>query len=512
MKSNRELYIEQYAGHAMEQMRLHGIPASVTLAQAIIESADGKSKLARNENNHFGIKASSDWIKSGGEYALYTDDRPDEKFCKYGSVADSYEHHSQVLLGKRYSACFDLSPDDYQGWAQRLQNAGYASASNYANVLVSVIEKYNLQQFDQQVLSQQAAIVNEQKQEYSFPLKRSEFLLVTSPFGMRQDPLNPNQQQMHRGIDIKCDSEAVLATESGGKVVAANRNASDAGGKSVTIEYQREDGSKVRATCMHLSEVAVSVGQTVSAGERIGVSGNTGSRTTGPHLHFEVAQISPEGKKRDMDPASYLAEISQKGGISLALMHDGADLMAKYKTQDDNMLAQEDALDQVGEMSPDEWMKKLLSSEDSGMALGNASDPVVEMAVAMFSSLMLLAVQIDGMDEEEQMAAAYDGAEDRKVDVSALVPGFEDCSIHLKDGMKPLLVAKENGAEYSIELGNSEMNRLSLALADANLTQEQKQHRVSAVLNSALASNRMAQSYEMAMAQSQSENQGLHYK
>lgn len=512
MKSNREQYIERHADHAMAQMELHGIPASVTLAQAIIESADGKSKLARNENNHFGIKASSDWLKNGGEYALYTDDSPDEKFCKYASVAESYEHHSQVLLGKRYAACFDLAPDDYKGWAQGLQKAGYASASNYASVLVSVIEKHNLQRFDQQVLGQLAATDNEKRKGCSFPLKRSEFLLVTSPFGMRHDPLNPEQQQMHRGIDIKCDSEAVLATENGGKVVAVNNNASEAGGKSVTIEYRREDGSKTQATCMHLSEVCVSVGQIVSAGERIGVSGNTGSRTTGPHLHFEVALITPEGKKRDLDPASYLAEISQKCSMPLALMHDGSDLMAKYKTADDALIAQDSSLDQIGELSPDEWMKRLLSSEDSGMALGSVVDPIVEMAVAMFSSLMLLAVQIDGRDDEEQMAIATGAAGERKVDVSGLMPGVGECAIHLRDGMNPLLVAKENGVEHSVELSSAELNRLNLALADGRLAQEQKQQRVSAIFNSALAASKMSQSYEMSMAQSQSEDQGLHYK
>ena len=110
MSRNQE-YVEQYAEYAMEQMRRYGIPASVTLAQGICESASGQSELSRKGNNHFGIKATSGWVQNGGKYLVYTDDRPNEKFCQYASVGDSYEHHSQFLKGnKRYSSLFKLSP------------------------------------------------------------------------------------------------------------------------------------------------------------------------------------------------------------------------------------------------------------------------------------------------------------------------------------------------------------------------------------------------------------------
>lgn len=105
-------YVDKYAEAAMEQMRRYGIPASVTLAQGILESGSGQSELSRKGNNHFGIKASSSWLESGGRYLVYTDDKPNEKFCQYASVADSYEHHSLFLKGNsRYSALFKLSPD-----------------------------------------------------------------------------------------------------------------------------------------------------------------------------------------------------------------------------------------------------------------------------------------------------------------------------------------------------------------------------------------------------------------
>ena len=129
MAGKNQAYAERYAEFAMEQMRLYGIPASVTLAQGILESASGQSRLAQNENNHFGIKATQSWIAGGGRYGLYTDDKPNEKFCSYDSVGDSYAHHSRFLKGNsRYASCFKLDADDYRGWAQGLDKAGYATA------------------------------------------------------------------------------------------------------------------------------------------------------------------------------------------------------------------------------------------------------------------------------------------------------------------------------------------------------------------------------------------------
>ena len=134
-------------------------------------------------------------------------------------------------------------------------------------------------------------------------------------------------------MDIRCKGDAVLATENNGKVVAVNQNAKTAGGKSVTIEYERADGSKIQNTYMHLSSVDVKVGDRVQAGQRIGMSGNTSTRTTGEHLHFGVAQITADGQKRDIDPAIYLADIAQKGNIKLQALHNGNNLLAKYKTE-----------------------------------------------------------------------------------------------------------------------------------------------------------------------------------
>ncbi len=148
-------YVDKYAEAAMEQMRKYGIPASVTLAQGILESASGQSELSRKGNNHFGIKASSTWLENGGRYLVYTDDKPNEKFCQYASVADSYEHHSLFLKGnKRYADLFQLSPDDYVGWTRGLQNDGYATSKSYAASLQAVIKSNGLDKYDQMVMKE----------------------------------------------------------------------------------------------------------------------------------------------------------------------------------------------------------------------------------------------------------------------------------------------------------------------------------------------------------------------
>ena len=149
-------YADRYAEAAMEQMRRYGIPASVTLAQGILESASGQSELSQKGNNHFGIKASLSWLESGGQYLVYSDDKPNEKFCQYASVEDSYEHHSLFLKGnKRYADLFELPPDDYVAWTKGLQEDGYATSKSYASSLQAVIRSNGLDRYDRMVLEEQ---------------------------------------------------------------------------------------------------------------------------------------------------------------------------------------------------------------------------------------------------------------------------------------------------------------------------------------------------------------------
>lgn len=510
---NNKEYITLYSTFAMEQMRKYGIPASVTLAQGILESSNGQSRMALNENNHFGIKATPGWIAQGGKYGIYTDDKPNEKFCSYDSVGDSYEHHSKFLVeNKRYAECFDLSPDDYKGWTEGLAKAGYASGGNYAQSLQKIIEANGLQKYDRMVMAEtkaqgleigQEMNADANKEAYSFPVEREDFMFVTSPFGMRTDPMDAGKQQMHKGIDIRCKGDAVLATENNGKVVAVNHNANTAGGKSVTIEYPRSDGSKVQNTYMHLSSVDVKVGDTVQAGQKVGVSGNTGTRTTGEHLHFGVAQITADGQKRDIDPAIYLADIAQKGNIKLQALHNGNDLLAKYKTEV-TATPQE-----TKSQSPEEWMKKLLSSEDSGVGLSGTNDPIMDMVVKAFSSLMMLAVVIDNKNEEEQKEAISEMAGSRKVELTSLLPHMKSCALVIGENNKAVLQADNGIVQVSRELSTVELSRLSATLNNPELSEESKRMRVAGMVNAIVLSQQASQNFEQGMSEQQSQNEQI---
>ena len=141
-----EQYISQYRDLAVEQMRAHGIPASITLAQAILESGAGRSDLAARSNNHFGIKRGNDWQ---GPTVTHDDDRQGERFRKYASVRDSYEDHSRFLMRDRYQRLFRLSILDYKGWARGLKACGYATSPTYADRLIQLIELYQLNDLDE---------------------------------------------------------------------------------------------------------------------------------------------------------------------------------------------------------------------------------------------------------------------------------------------------------------------------------------------------------------------------
>ncbi|MBK5722373.1 glucosaminidase domain-containing protein [Dysgonomonas sp. Marseille-P4677] len=139
-------YIDTYKHIAIEHMKKYKIPASITLAQGLLESGAGKSSLTQSSNNHFGIKCHNDW--TGGR-VYKADDNPNDCFRKYKKAEDSYEDHSRFLADKqRYRSLFSLSITDYRGWARGLQQAGYATDKAYANKLIKLIEDYQLYQHD----------------------------------------------------------------------------------------------------------------------------------------------------------------------------------------------------------------------------------------------------------------------------------------------------------------------------------------------------------------------------
>ena len=330
-------YAAQHAEEAKEQMWRYGIPASVILAQAILESSNGQSQLSRECNNHFGIKATASWLKNGGEYGVYTDDKPNEKFCKYKSVGDSYEHHSKFLKeNKRYAQCFTLSPDDYKGWAKGIEKAGYATGGGYAASLQRIIEANDLDKYDKEVMAEMRA--------------------EGKSFGVESNPRNV-----------------------------------------VTADKGRSNGQ---------------------------VGGQNDGRNT---------SVSP----------------------GLSLMGNGKG-------------------EQPSTSSSDDWMKKMLASDDSGVGVSGTNDPILYMAVSMFMSLMMLAAQLDSKEETRQQAHMESMALRKTVDLTSMVPGMKHCSLSLRDNGTTVLKADNGVVQVNRALTAAETNRLSLALNSDNLSDETK--------------------------------------
>ena len=143
-------YIQTFSEVAKKNMRDHGIPASITLAQGILESGAGKGRLCLEANNHFGIKCHTGWT---GPSITHDDDALQECFRKYNDPADSYRDHSLFLTSRsRYASLFKLNKDDYQGWARGLKTAGYATDPKYPDKLIGLIERYELYTYDNEVL------------------------------------------------------------------------------------------------------------------------------------------------------------------------------------------------------------------------------------------------------------------------------------------------------------------------------------------------------------------------
>ncbi|MFY7964026.1 MAG: glycoside hydrolase family 73 protein [Chitinophagaceae bacterium] len=144
-KEKASAYVDTYKDIAIKEMQRSGVPAAITLAQGILESQYGESELSKKSNNHFGIKCKLDWT---GEKVYHDDDTRQECFRKYPTAADSYKDHSDFLKSRpHYASLFTLNPTDFESWARGLKKAGYATESNYPEMLIKVINDYNLNQY-----------------------------------------------------------------------------------------------------------------------------------------------------------------------------------------------------------------------------------------------------------------------------------------------------------------------------------------------------------------------------
>lgn len=198
-KSPQEIYIEQFSGLAVEEMYRSGVPASITLAQGLLESGNGLSELAVKGNNHFGIKCHNNWK---GRKMYYDDDRKGECFRVYPSPEQSYRDHSDFLRYRdRYKFLFDYKITDYKSWAHGLKQAGYATDPSYPAKLIRLIEEYRLYEYDTAKpsssksdkkprkipqspteIEQTEALTQEQRQDFHFSISRTVYSRNGVPF------------------------------------------------------------------------------------------------------------------------------------------------------------------------------------------------------------------------------------------------------------------------------------------------------------------------------------------
>ncbi|MHC0442966.1 glucosaminidase domain-containing protein [Flavobacterium sp. 3-210] len=184
-------YILQYKDIAMGNMQKYGIPASIILAQGILESGAGKGDLAVDANNHFGIKCHKDWL---GESVRHDDDAEQECFRKYKEASESYRDHALFLVGKkRYESLFTYEKDDYKAWAKGLRACGYATDPNYPDKLISYIERYNLHQYDCQITGKNYVAINK-----TAPPRKSSYDVSSDP-KINLDSNDPNLYEVQKG-------------------------------------------------------------------------------------------------------------------------------------------------------------------------------------------------------------------------------------------------------------------------------------------------------------------------
>jgi LysM repeat protein len=184
-------YIQAFKDVAIEEMNKYGIPASITLAQGILESGSGNSSLAKYANNHFGVKCTSEW---NGKGYYKDDDERNDCFRVYKDARESYKDHSEFLKRKRYSFLFELDKNDYRNWALGLKQAGYATNPKYPDLLINLIDKYKLYQYDmpeteREKIAREDRVFTEINE--NIPKEKEKFKPVDIPASRQITPADP---------------------------------------------------------------------------------------------------------------------------------------------------------------------------------------------------------------------------------------------------------------------------------------------------------------------------------
>jgi murein DD-endopeptidase MepM/ murein hydrolase activator NlpD len=297
---SRTEYINLVKNIAINQMKKHKIPASITIAQAVLESGNGNSVLSREGKNHFGVKCHG-WT---GDKSYHDDDRPDECFRNYDKIEDSFEDHSKFLKNNsRYNSLFDLDIKDYKGWANGLKKAGYATSPSYATKLINIIEKNNLQQYDKQYSNVGTPTLGGGSSDIDMSLETPK---STGNY-FRKGNNKLYGKKGHSGHDYVAVNNPIVYMKKG-KVKYASFDNNSCGG-TITIV---PDGEDRKAIFCHMSEIYVSTGEPIKSGTIIGVSGGGkgqkgAGHSTGHHLHFGMKNRSDGGKF--IDPNDYIDDI-----------------------------------------------------------------------------------------------------------------------------------------------------------------------------------------------------------
>lgn len=436
---DKQTFIEQMKGYAIEQQVKYGIPASVTLAQAIIESSYGNADYTKATQNYFGIHAPKPWIDRGDPVKYYNDHGEHAPFTVHKDAEASFEYHSRFLIenSNRYGKAFAITESDpqrrAQAWVDAICQGGYAGSTTYNSSLMREINNNNLTQYDRlaEIVAQRRGLacgyalgkgytptsaVRDDGMRvadnvgYRMPIDGK--VEVTSLFGHRHSP-TAGASSNHKGIDIRAKFVDVYSMEDGGKVIAVNpytkyqddvRNAAGqvihrkgdtiAGGKSVTVEYSRQDGSRYTVSFCHLDQINVSKDQVVNTDTVIAKSGNTGVGTA-PHLHLTVRHQPVGGSLDHIDPLKYLAEISVRGNMSNTVLEADSqkDLLADLKggvnvsvpTEADRLLAQRDGQhqNQQQDLAQAQVQQQGQANEDKLSALAHMTDPTQMLTYLM---------------------------------------------------------------------------------------------------------------------------------
>lgn len=461
MSQTKQEFIDKYKEIAIQQQLKYGIPASITLSQAILESGYGTSAQAKERNNFFGIQAGDSWK---GETKEYEDNRRKQPFRKYATAEQCFEDHSKILTvnnGMVAQACKKISATDYQGWAKALAYSPYheSNPKKYQQSLLREISDYNLHSIDLEAENRRKNgevakqvdtrhVLQPMSGNFAMPIDFSKDIEVSSEFGMRKHPTK-GKMMKHNGIDISTKGQhlPVFATEDKGKVVKIGYQENGAG-NYVTVEYNRPDGNKFRTTYMHLSEVKVKEDDIVNANQQLGVTGSTGG-STGVHLHFEVREFDGKSFKA-VSPVNYLAELQLRSGEPCSLDKGGKDYLAEAKsnmvigqspTPESNLLA-----DKTNSNDPTKWLAKLM--EQNGEMPGDKQDMISSLISMYFTKALCLMAGLTQSEIEENLKKEQE--QQQAAENSSQTTGKKDETVNAKD-MKQ---AASNNFEAEMQQGD----------------------------------------------------------